>query len=302
MKKDQGIVLFAFGKRGYAFAAFNMALSIKHFNKEIKISLFIDKAIRKYIQYEGYFDNVVELNDSDIYSPGVGLDPAKVKTNLYDKLPYKENLYLDVDGCALKDLQPLIDLLSSKEGSYLTEVRSLNTFDGEAGEYHIWASNKDIWENYNLKKTDVFPAIQSSFAYIKKSKEAEKFFKAVKANFNKGFDTKKLLMRWGSTVPDELIFSATCAKEGVNPDAGIRPIFFGWSPMFVEYGLNFQRIKDDHYITAIFGNGNGIRTLTNKDYIKWYDKLMNKYGMAEGYAVYGSSEIMKDKHVNNTTL
>ena len=39
----KGIVLLAFGKRGYGFAAYNLAVSIRAFNKTIPITVYKDE-------------------------------------------------------------------------------------------------------------------------------------------------------------------------------------------------------------------------------------------------------------------
>ena len=112
---NEGVVLFAFGKVGYYQAAYNLAYSIKYHSPNVKISLFVDD-IKKCKNATGdinnYVDSLNEIEHSDLYVDGK-FDPAMLKVSLYKYLPFKNNLYLDVDAICLKDIQPLIDDLVS---------------------------------------------------------------------------------------------------------------------------------------------------------------------------------------------
>lgn len=165
----KGIVLFAFGKKGYVFMSNNMALSIKHFNKNLPITLFVEENLQNYIYDASVYDNISVIDNSDIYTAGVGLNPANLKVNIYKYLPYKENLYLDVDGCALKDLEPLLDACIESEYYYLTDIIDKGGYNDTIN-YNIWADNSDIYPFFDLKKNDVLPALQTSWAYIEQTK------------------------------------------------------------------------------------------------------------------------------------
>lgn len=289
---SRGIVLFAFGKRGYHFAAYNLALSLKHFSPKVQIALFHHGDGFSQLHDLSLFDKVQKLPDHVVYSNGV-LDPAKVKTHIYDFLPYDENLYLDVDACALKPVEPLMDILSKHKGFYLTDVLGRGR-KGDDINYAIWSDHNTIWDFFGLKDDAVYPAIQSSYAYIKKTKTAEKFFAKVKKFYEKGFPLKKIAMRWGGTIPDELLFSGTCAKTGYDPGGGVRPIFFGWKLM----KESLTQIESAYYFTAIYGNGKG-KTLTKRKYLEWYDRLLDVIARRMGRSRFKHHDIMRDKHANN---
>jgi len=297
MEKKKGIIILAFGKPGYGYAAHNLAMSIKHFNKELDITLFIEEKIRGHLQTEIFFDTVINLPEHMIYNPEVGVDPAKVKIQLYslfEQTDYDEALYLDVDGIAIKDVTGLIKELSKKRKGYQTEVRGVGSREDDIN-YQLWAKNEDVWKHYGISEDARYSAIQSSFCYIKKSKKTEAIFQEAQRLYNKKFPVNKLTMRWGGTIPDEMLFSSACAKLGYDPDSGLKPIFFGWKNL----GNDYNSFKEKHYITAIYGNGNG-RTMTQKDYIKWYDRLAGKYAHDWGIPnYYTSTHIMGDKHANN---
>lgn len=292
MKK--GIVLLAFGKRGYGFAAYNLALSIKKFNPKIKIALIHDNIAVKQLFDTRFFDKMIKLKEAD-YTSDHKIDPAKIKTHIYKHLPFQENLYLDVDALAWKDLEPLLDYFSNQERYYLTDVRGIGGRDDNIN-YSVWAKNEDIWNFFRLTKYAMLPAIQSSFCFIRKCDDARKFFKKVESNYNRQFPVEKLQMNWGGTIPDELIFSVTLAQMELDADAGIKPIFFG--NHHSKKGIS--QLAEEYYLLSIYGNGTGF-TLTKPKYIELYDNLLFKYTrelkMAHNFKAYF---IMQDKHANNS--
>ena len=287
----QGVLLSAFGRVGYIYAAFNMCASIKHFNPNIKVALAFDRDIFKYLTPDklNLFDELIEIPKQQFTS--YRIDPAKYKTSIYNFLPYEETLILDVDGCALQDLQPLIDKLSATEGDILTDVLGIGGKDDEI-RYSIWASNQYIWDRFNLKEDSQLPAIQSSFMYVKKG-AIKTFFNCVQANFQEGVDLSQI-NKWGGTIPDELIFSGTLAQFGINPKVDFSPIFFG--NYFFDEG--YVELSRKYYVLSLYGNGVG-RTETKRRYIEWYDKIMRLYCRSLGFNHdYKSGYIMQDKHLN----
>lgn len=294
MKKEvkhisKGILLIAFGKPGYGFAAWNMLQSIRKFNPTITVTLLHDESAIKYL--EGWqlmdFNTLVQLSQDDITVNG-RMHPAKVKCEIYKYLPYDETLYLDVDGCALQDLQGLIDRLSKNDKYFQTDVISMGGISDKL-EYS-WAENAAIWEAFKLKPDQMYYSIQSSFCYIKKGKQAEKLFERIEKNYHdKIFPFEKLKYKWGNSMPDELIVGGTCSQINYDPESYVKPVFFGakFDPR------STSQIEAEHYILSIHGNGGG-KTLTKLKYIELYDKLMRNITK---YA-YKSNQIMPDKWAN----
>lgn len=281
----------AFGKRGYYYAAFNMAQSIKYYNPQINITLVHDGGHINELHHLGFFHKVIQIDKNDLYDDGVLMSPAKAKINVYKYLQYDHNLYLDVDGMALQDVEPILTHCMEMDKPYLTEVRGSGK-KGDKINYDIWAKHTVTWPFFDLDENASWPAIQSSFAYIRKCDESKKIFDLANEYYNKGFDTKNLTMKWGGTVPDELIFSGTCAKLGYNPNAKIYPIFFGWQHVTI----TLTQISDKYRVLSLYGNGKG-KTLTKRIYIEYYDRLMRAICREQGVPyVYKSLHIMRDKH------
>lgn len=293
----KGIVLFAFGRRGYAYMAYNLAMSIKYYNKEIPITLYIDKEILNYITYDlEFFDQVYTLPSHVIYRENVGIDPASVKINVCNYLPYDETLYLDVDGIAVRDLKPLIDSLSKEKGYYLTQVIDSGDFNKyDNTKYAIWARKEKVWDHFELNDTSVYHAIQTSFAYFKKGPELENFYNKLKYFYDKGFSRSDIIQRWGGTLPDELFYSGVCANLNYNPYVNQDPIFFG---NVGNQNTTHKEIKDNYYISAIYGNGRG-KTLTRSTFFDFYDnELREIYKHFGRDFLFTSKAVMKDKHAN----
>lgn len=283
--KTKGILLSAFGRVGYIYAAFNMCVSIKRHNKDIKVALAFDREIFKYLDPRKIelFDDLIEIPKEQFTSKDgnkLGIDPAKYKTSIYKYLPYDETLILDVDGCALQDLQPLIDLLSSQSGSIYTDTTGYGKVD-------VWASMEYMKEVFEV---DVIHSIQSSWMYVKKP--LKEFFDSVENNLSK-IDKNKINL-WGNTIPDELVYQGTFAQYSIDPSVDIKPILFG------NYYDNrtFSELEKEYYILSLYGNGLG-RKETKQRYIDFYDRIMRNNCLDLGYDHdYKSGYIMQDKHLN----
>lgn len=285
----KGILLSAFGRKGYLYAAYNMLVSIKRFNPNLHVSLAFDRDLLKYMQPDkiGRFDDLIEIPKEQFYTTRI--DPAKYKTAIWRYLPYDETLILDVDALVLKDLTPFIDYLSAKEGNIFTDVFG---FGGKYDEikYSIWASNAYIWETFGLSDDAVLPSIQSSFMYVKK--DALEVLKKVEENYSL-IDINQIV-KWGGTIPDELVYSGTFAQFGIIPKIDFEPIFFG------NYYAreSYTELSEKYYILSLYGNGVGRRE-TKQRYIDWYDKLIRIYCSDMGLVHdYKSGYILGDKHLN----
>lgn len=289
----KGVFLAAFGRKGYLYAAFNMAVSIRALNPSIPIAFAYDPTLIDWIPNHklAIFDKLIPI-PTEQFKDYVRIDPAKFKTAIYDYLPYEENLILDVDGCAIQDVQPLIDQLSRKEGFFFTDhIGKGGKYDQI--EYSIWATNEVLWKHFNLKEDARVYAVQTSFSYVKKCPEAKVFFDRLKNNYEKGID-KTSIRLWGGTIPDELFYSGTLAQLNIDPSVPMKPVFFG----NYFYSGTYQDMAKEFFILSLYGNGIG-RTETKLRYIEYYDRIMREYCKKLGHQhEYKVSYIMSDKHLN----
>jgi len=284
--QTKGIVIMAFGKVGYAYAAWNLAKSIKTLSPSVEVCLIAQETILNYIADKTVFDTIKYINNEEVVTNSK-LDPAKAKINLYKFTPFDHTLYIDADCILLKDIEPLFDECIKSDKYYLTTVIDKG---GKASEirYSAWATNEKIWQHFKLKDDAILPAIQSSWCYVRKCKEADKFHAALLKNFD--FPIKDLSLKWGGGLPDELIYSGTCAQLGLMPE-GNDAVFFGNT----REQLTFEEITNKHYILTLYGSGSGRKTVRLK-YIEWYDRLVKKYA---GRLIYKSLYILRDKHVDS---
>ena len=273
---SQGVVLVAFGKPQYYWAAYNLAYSIKRFNPTLQIALISDSKERAVYHCYGLtsvIDVYVELPEQHIYT-NKKLDPGKAKVLLYDYLPYHYNLYLDVDAVCLKDLQPLIEQLIANDAKYATHVIAEHSIDkGRDFIQMQWAWADSLWEHFGLTKEDKIYAINSSIQFIEKCDEAEAIFRtAADLYLNNPMPLGKLRMKWGGGQPDELYFNVSFGKNKFKPYE-IDVVCF---QMNREY--TFTQIEERFYLMSYFG-GKGF---TPSFYIEWLDRKLKAWMQEDG--------------------
>jgi hypothetical protein len=273
---SKGVVLVAFGKPQYYWAAYNLAYSIKRFNKALQIALICDSQERATYHCHdltNVIDVYVELPEQHIYT-NKKLDPGKAKVLLYDYLPYENNLYLDVDAVCLKDLQPLIDQLIENDAEYATHVVGEHTIDkGRDFKQMQWAWADQLWQHFGLVKSDKIYAINSSIQFIQKCEKAEAIYRtAADMYINNPMPLNKLRMKWGGGQPDELYFNVSFGKNKFKPYE-VNAICFQMNREFT-----FSQIKEQFYLMSYYG-GKGFTPIF---YIDWLDRKLKSWMQEEG--------------------
>jgi hypothetical protein len=271
-----GVVLVAFGKPQYYWAAYNLAYSIKRFNKDLQIALISDskdRALYHCHDLTNQIDVYVDLPEQHIYT-NKKLDPGKAKVLLFDYLPFHYNLYLDVDAVCLKDLQPLIDQLIANDAKYATRVVGEHTIDqGRDFKAMQWAWADQLWQHFGLAKSDKIYAINSSIQFIEKCSEAEAIFRtAADLYLNNPMPINKLRMKWGGGQPDELYFNVSFGKNNFKPYE-IDVICFQMNREF-----SYAQIEERFYLMSYYG-GKGF---TPSFYIEWLDRKLKAWMQQDG--------------------
>jgi hypothetical protein len=271
-----GVVLVAFGKPQYYWAAYNLAYSIKRFNKDLQIALITDskeRALYHCHDLTNQIDVYVDLPEQHIYT-NKKLDPGKAKVLLFDYLPFHYNLYLDVDAVCLKDLQPLIEQLIANDAKYATRVVGEHTIDqGRDFKEMQWAWADQLWQHFGLTKTDKIYAINSSIQFIEKCDEAEAIYRtAADMYLNNPMPINKLRMKWGGGQPDELYFNVSFGKNNFKPYE-IDAVCFQMNREFT-----FTQIEERFYLMSYYG-GKGF---TPSFYIDWLDRKLKAWMQEDG--------------------
>ncbi len=287
--------MVAFGKRGYGLMAHNLALSIKHFNPDINIQIWLSKDLRDRKEIsEKLFDGIHELDEKHFINLRGKTDPTLAKSQLYRlgvDAGLTKFLYLDVDAIVTSDMQPVLDHLN---GSILsTEIVGQGKKPDKI-EYSIWSTNEYIWEHFNLPQDATLCAIQSSWMYFEKSRFCDKVQEYMDYYLAIGFPYLKLTHDWGGTIPDELLWQGVFAKMGYIPsvEKGLdkQIIFFGHK----KATTTPDDVPKSFYILSIYGNGDG-KTLTRPIYLRLYDALLRRI-TPSGYYPY--DQLLRDKHAN----
>ena len=295
-----GVVLLAFGKVQYYWAAYNLAFSIKKFNKNIRIALIAEdkgKAISQCPELRDYIETFADIVQEDIYTNNK-LDPAKLKVKLYNYLPYERNLYLDVDAVALKDIQPMIEELAQSGKDYISHTVGYHTIDkGRDFKEMQWAWADKMWAHYELGADTVMPAINSSMQWIVKGeKTAALYAKAQELFFDNPIPLKDLRMKWGGSQPDELYMNIAMAILGIDPALKqydkVKTSEGGMIHFAMQRGLTYQEVTERFYLQSYYG-GNRFTPLF---YVDWLDRILKADHQAIGKRhIYLINRIVQNK-------
>ena len=292
-QKTKGVLLSAWGRRGYIYAAYNLAFSIKHFNRRLPVYLYCDETLLKELSEEqaDIFDEIIPIDIALLMQHAQA--PANIKISAYEHLPFDYTLLLDVDALALQDLEPCIDEMIALGGPFYSHILDTHTIDkGDHIEHMYWSTANKIWEKYGLTKDSVLPCTNSSLQFIKKCDQTTRLLERVKTNLNDPIPLHELRNQWGGTQPDELYLNISLAQEGIVGKAPKDYLFMGnaLSP------LPYHKIEEQYAILSIFGG----RNFTKPRYTEWYDKLLIKMFREHGKGVFFKySYIQRDKHANN---
>lgn len=289
------IALAAFGKRGYFFAAYNLAFTIKHYNPKANILLIHDKGLSALPQHElNVFDKLHAIDEALTHPRGM-FDAGFVKLNTYKIATkyFRKYMFLDVDAIPLKDITPWYEQAEAHEKDFITDVRGSGTIEDNIN-YSVWASNENIYTEFELEPTDIWRAVQSSWHFAKRTKENTEMFKdAIKLNFQTFTDRRMLEIKWGKCLPDELVLGGAIARRKLDPSFDYEPIFFP------NRHLRISEMREKYYLLSMFGNGIG-NTLVKADYKEFYDRyLLKEIFKPKGINLkYKNSMIMRDKMIN----
>lgn len=294
MSIKSGIVLLAHGRTGYSYAAFNLAMSIKHHSSTTPIHLFAQPETFKQTPLN-YFDSVTWIDPSFYTGSDGKMSVAKSKIEVLNCLPFENNLYLDVDGLCLKNIDKLVVDLENQEKPYFTDVMGVGKY-GEPINYDCWADHEYAWPFFGIDADTVWRPVQSSWAFFRKGEMVSEMYKQLRYYYEKNYPLKKLKEKWATgQLPDELLFTGVAARMGYDASFNQRPVFFG--NVMVD---SMKTVKDNHYILSMYGNGGvgGGRTLTKPMYQDFYSREVALMSRTYGMPQYKKEYVMRDKIVN----
>lgn len=273
---EQGVIILSLKKAAYSMGAFNLALSIRHYNPSIHITLVTDNEHQRHFHPEHYtvFDSIKTISPSHFIDRGL-FQPALAKLNISKYSSYKRALYLDADSIVLQDIQPLFDKLNGHEFKG-------NVING----YTQWTDEQTFRQFFGFA---CGVTINSSWFYFE---DGCRVFEQALKFYSKGFDQEKIEPKWGVSLPDELFFNAALIKTKINPKVDYEPMFFG----NVIDQRSLSEIQDQFFSLTLYGGQKTVRRV----YIDFYDRLCFKFCTERGIEHrFKADEIIKHKHVLN---
>lgn len=238
----RGIVLLALGKPAYGIFAYHMAVSIRAYNNTIPIHLVYEPSAKPNLPA---FTSSEQIDPQDLYLDGK-FTPALAKLNLYKYLPFEENIYLDVDGVCIRDIQKAFE----QGKDYAAESLGFLSLDEDFGQRMLWADGKTISEHYGLDMSFKIPCINSSFQFIRKGDFAEKLYAQALENFKNPIPLGKLKNAWGKSQPDELYMNIACGQLGYDPNTKAEVYFRTRS---TADSRTLDDIKKDFSVIGLYG-------------------------------------------------
>lgn len=255
---NTGILLVSVGAWGNGFyynLSYNMALSIKQSNKNIKIALLTDDRELRYLtsSQRQVFDDVI-LVDERNYMEDYKINPFLLKTKIYDLTPFDNTLYLDSDGLFVgnKSIDLLFDELKDIDFQIQEVRRYTKDQAGESG--MIWTKPKEneanlfceLWSKYDLDDA-VFAEYNSSFIWFKKTNSNKIYFDKVQDNY---LDRRISFKAIGTNYPDEMAWStATAQLKHYSSIESYKPCYFEWE----HENKDLEYIKSSSYFMMMAG-------------------------------------------------
>ena len=216
----RGISLLAIGGDAYMWWAVNMACSIKYYSPDVPVQLIASRGIIDKIkaqQLEKVFDYFTEIIEDD-YTQNAAFAPGKAKLKLPEYFIFERTIYLDTDGCLIKDITPLFDA-PADFGVQLSGSYKLGEEEHPAS--MRWCASSVLMKYYNLKPTATMPAINSSILLFENTEANQQLYKQACDNFcNNPIPANQRTQTWGrgqGLQPDELYLNVACAQLNRMP-------------------------------------------------------------------------------------
>lgn len=272
---DFGVIILSLKKPAYSLAAFNLALSIKHYNPNINITLVSDGEHRKHFHPEHYLQfNWIKEIDKDHYTGQDGtFQPALGKLNVYRYSGYKRTLYIDADSLVLQDLMPMFEKLKGSR------------FKSNVIEQYTQWTTKEMFNSFF--GVDFGATVNSSWFYF----EDNTVFEQANSFYSKDFDVQNIKPKWGGTLPDEMFINASLTRLNIDAKVDFEVMFFG---NLVDK-RTLEELQNDFFAFTLYGGMKTVRGI----YVDFYDRICNKMCRQLGIQhKFKAKDILIGKHVN----
>jgi len=223
----QGIIICAYGKRGYGFGAYHLAYSIKHYCKDYPIYLYCEERTISQLFPEDLkiFDKIIIFNDRDYKRNGIP-DVATMKVQVLKNSPFDETLYLDADCVCVSDIKEVMEKFTKGESYFYIDVQGKGN-KGDEIVYDAWSKHDVAYPFFGLDDEDVFYSTNSSWFYFKNGLELSELYGWMLHYLNKSYPMTELKNKWiKGMLPDELLWSGVISKLKINCD-GFKLMYYG---------------------------------------------------------------------------
>jgi len=265
-----GVCIVAVGYPIYGNYAFNLALSLKAHDPEIKIAiLYESEALSNLNDIERkFFDYFIEIPKSDfIIDSKPEYMRAKLLVNKYT--PFEHTIYLDSDTIWLdKKISWLFGELYNKEfvigfNAFWDVQKRRSTKSG----YTYWCRDENEAVKYH-KLEEVMPQTVSGFYYFKKGEYTDKIFETARSIFS---DKNAPYNKFAGGMPDEYALNIALGLLNYRQDE-FNPIYFDK----LHGAIEGESIYKNFWGIAIGGNRVSVRV---QDI---YNRLVKKYSVMAG--------------------
>ena len=250
--------------------AFNLALSIKHSDKDINITcLYSEDALAMLDDHKkGYFDQLIKMPVSALTYDGKK-DYFRAKMDMYENSPYDETLYLDVDmfwheGRKINDL---ISIMSHWD--YTMQVDDICDLGNTEAlkKFNHWASGEDYKRLYGLGNTGKILNIGSYFVYFKKGGA----FKELSQETIRLYELNKNAASYrGGQIADEHYWIAAMARTQLNPGPANEGRMF--MPIAHQHYANWAQVKK-WWGSTFPGKAGSVVRNHYQEHMKYYYRL-----------------------------
>ena len=252
----KGVVLLSVGHSDYAKWAHNMAVTCRVMSPNLPITVITDGNYPFEDFHKDAVDDVIVMDSRDFLDRNGKLFPAKAKLSVYKYTPYSEAIYLDVDGCCIKDLNLLFDECKEKGLYFQVQVNGVSTKEHDNLDASLWVKPEQIFDKYDVPEDAELCGTNASFWYFKKGKDAKKLFTQALKNLANPIPVSQLRYKWGhsNTHPDELYMNIALAQVGLKPN--IEPVLYLRKRGEGGRNKGLDDIQRSRYIIGCWGDEN----------------------------------------------
>jgi len=266
----RGIILLSIGHPTYALWAHNMIVSIRA-NSKLPIHLVTNNYPQK--DWHTLPDKLTEINTEDLMESGK-ISPAKAKLSLWKYSEFDETIYLDVDGCLIRELD-------FQFKGFTTQINGYSSLEDDNTKANLWVRPEQVYEKYSIPKTNKLAGSNSSF--MAWDKEGIAVLKKALENLANPIPVNELRYKWGKSnaQPDELYLNIAMAQLGIEPE----PLNVLYTKSRSKGGYDgIDKVKELFYVICcwgglefnaheISGTGNLRTGMYNKQMAEYYKKI-----------------------------